>query len=305
MKYFSEEDVRRLLPMRAAVDCMREAFVAYGRGEAQNQPRRRLRLQTGSTLHSLAGAYGKYFGTKVYSTNPKHGAWFTVLLYDAETGHPLAQFEANHLGQIRTGAASGLATDLLAPKDATRLGVIGTGFQARTQVEAILAVRKIRDVKVWSRKEENRQRFSDEISEAFSLIAQPVAAAEHVLEGINILVTGTYSKSPVFDPSAVRRPLLINAMGSNQPDRAEVPAETVRAADLIVADDVEQCRIEAGDLIMALDDGGWTRVAPLARIATGEMKNPSASDGLILFKSVGLGLEDVAAAAYVYEQAGR
>ena len=243
MKYFTEEDVRRLLPMRAAIDRLRDAFTDYARGEAQNQPRRRLRLPTGSTLHSLAGSYRNYFGTKVYSTNPKHGAWFTVLLYDAATAEPLAQFEANHLGQIRTGAASGLATDLLARPDATRLGVIGTGFQARTQVEAMLAVRKIEVVKIWSRKEENRRRFAEEIATSFNVATQPVPTADEVLDGIDILVTATYAKSPVFAASAVRRPLLINAMGSNQADRTEVPAETVRSADLIVADDIEQCRI--------------------------------------------------------------
>src|SRR4051794_4073259 len=173
MKHFSEEDVRRLLPMKEAVQVMREAFLAYGRGEAQNQPRRRLRLATGSTLHSLAGAHGQYFGTKVYSTNPKHGAWFTVLLYDAATARPLAQFEANYLGQIRTGAASGLATDVLAPANAARLGVIGTGFQAATQVEAMLAVRPIRSIRVWSRKEENRERFAEEILGSFGIPAEP------------------------------------------------------------------------------------------------------------------------------------
>src|SRR4051794_17555985 len=175
MKHFSEEDVRRLLPMKEAVQVMREAFLAYGRGEAQNQPRRRLRLATGSTLHSLAGAYGRYFGTKVYSTNPKHGAWFTVLLYDAETARPLAQFEANYLGQIRTGAASGVATDLLSRPDASRLGVIGSGFQARTQVEAVLTVRPIRSIRVWSRNEANRRSFADDILGSFGISAEPVS----------------------------------------------------------------------------------------------------------------------------------
>lgn len=303
MRYFTEQDVRRLLPMRDAIECLRRAFTAYGRGEAQNQPRRRLKLPTGSTLHSLAGAYGRYFGTKVYSTNPKHGAWFTILLYDAASARPLAQFEANHLGQIRTGASSGLATDLLAPAGASRLGVIGTGFQARTQVEAILAVRKIQVVKVWSRKEENRQRFAEEISGAFGVGAQPVASADDVLGNVEVLVTATFAKSPVFHPASVRRPLLINAIGSNQADRAEVPAETIRSADLLVADDLEQCRMEAGDLRLALDEAGWDRVVPLSRIAASETKSPSAPDGLVVFKSVGLGLEDVAAAGYIYEKA--
>lgn len=305
MKHFSEEDVRQLLPMKHAVRCMREAFLAYGRGEAQNQPRRRLRLPNGSTLHSLAGAYGRYFGTKVYSTNPKHGAWFTVLLYDADTGRPLAQFEANYLGQIRTGAASGLATDLLAPQDAATLGVIGSGFQARSQVEAIQTVRPIRFIRVWSRNDDKRRQFAEDISARLSIPVEAVRTANEVLEGIQILVTATFAKDPVFDAAAVKAPLLINAMGSNQKDRAEIPAGTVREASLLVADDVEQCRIEAGDFVRALDDAGWGRVASLGQLLDAEDKGiPAATTGgVTIFKSVGLGLEDVAAAAYVYEKA--
>src|SRR5215218_8878484 len=147
MRYFTEEDVIRLLPMSAAVDALRRAFIAFDEGQAQNQPRRRLILPTGAVLHSLAASYGNYFGTKVYSTHVKHGAHFTFLLYDAATAQPLAQFEANHLGQIRTGAATGLAVDLLAPRERVSVGIIGSGFQAETQLKAIRAVRDVQEVR--------------------------------------------------------------------------------------------------------------------------------------------------------------
>src|ERR1700694_1576598 len=135
MLFLTEAEVRELLPMPEAIRLMRMAFHAFAEGEAQNQPRRRLILPTGSVLHSLAGAFGKYFGTKFYSTNPKHGAHFLFALYDAATAEPLALMEANHLGQIRTGAASGYATDLMAATDASVMAVIGSGFQAETQVD--------------------------------------------------------------------------------------------------------------------------------------------------------------------------
>src|SRR3984957_10301058 len=122
--------------MREAIRLMRETFAELRTGKAQNLPRRRLTLPSGSVLHSLAGAWGKYFGTKIYSSNPKHGAYFFFLLFDAETARPLAQMEANHLGQIRTGAASGYATDVLAAHTAKTLGAIGAGLQAQTQIEA-------------------------------------------------------------------------------------------------------------------------------------------------------------------------
>src|SRR5580693_1915543 len=151
MLHITEEQVRKLLPMRECIRLMRDVFQDLRTGAAQNQSRRRLNLPTGSTLHSLAGAWGKYFGTKVYSSNPKVGANFFFLLFDAETARPLAQFEANYLGRIRTGAASGYATDVLAAPDASTLTIIGTGFQAQTQFEAIRDVRAIKSVRVWSR----------------------------------------------------------------------------------------------------------------------------------------------------------
>jgi alanine dehydrogenase len=136
MFYFTEADVRELLPMTEAVRLMRIAFEALAIGRAKNQPRRRLILESGSVLHSMAGACGNYFGTKYYSTNPRYGAYFFFTLFDAKTARPLATMEANHLGQIRTGAASGYATDLLANPQAKTLAIIGSGFQAKTQLDA-------------------------------------------------------------------------------------------------------------------------------------------------------------------------
>src|SRR6185295_20182899 len=156
----TEEQVRELLSMEQCVRIMRQTFTALRKGTASNQPRRRIYLDNGSTLHSMGGVYGKYFGTKFYSTNPKYGAYFFFFLFDSETARPLAQFEANCLGQIRTGAASGYATDLLAAPEAATLAVIGSGFQAQSQVDAIRCVRDIQDLRVWSRHAEKREAFA-------------------------------------------------------------------------------------------------------------------------------------------------
>src|SRR6266446_906588 len=160
MLHVTEEQVRDLLPMEECVRIMRQAFVALRKKTASNLPRRRLYLDNGSTLHSMAGAYGAYFGTKFYSTNPKHGVHFFFFLFDSETARPLAQFEANYLGQIRTGAASGYATDILAAPEAATLAVIGSGFQAQSQIEAIRCVRDLTDIRVWSRTPEKREDFA-------------------------------------------------------------------------------------------------------------------------------------------------
>src|SRR5271155_4576183 len=197
MIFVTEDQVRQLLPMRECVWLMREVFKELRSGAALNQPRRRLILPTGSTLHSLAGAWGKYFGTKIYSANPKFGANFFFLLFDAETARPLAQMEANYLGQIRTGAASGYATDILAARGASTLAVIGSGFQAQTQVDAIREVRQLREIRVWSRSEAKRAAFASATG------ARAAASAEEAVRGADIVVTATASKDPVIEAAWV------------------------------------------------------------------------------------------------------
>ena len=297
MKHFTEEDVRRLLPMSAAIEAMRDAFRQLAGGLAQNQPRRRLKLSTGAVLHAMAGSYGRYFGTKIYSTHPAHGAWFTFHLFDAETGKPLAQIEANYLGQIRTGAVSGLATDLLAPRRELGVGVIGSGFQAGSQLQALAAVRSLGPVSVWSRKEEKRKEFVSALL-LKGIRATEAKSASEALTSADVVITATTAKEPVFPDGLVSGPTLILAMGSNDPKRRELPPHLVQSARVVV-DDVEAARIEAGDLLLALNAEEWTHVEPLANLVGSESQ---AIDRLTIFKSVGLGIEDVAAAAVVYEQ---
>jgi len=289
MLYLSEEDVRELLPMREAISLMRGAFEALAAGKAINQPRRRLILDTGSTLHSMAGFYLNYFGTKFYATNPRHGLHFYFMLFDAETAEPLAWMQANHLGQIRTGAASGYATDLLANPQADTIGVIGSGFQARTQVEAIRAVRPIKTVRVWSRSEEKRKKFAEECG------AQAVPTAEEAVRAAHIVVTATNSQEPVLDDAWIAPGTLVNAMGSNVASRRELPGELMRRAALVAVDSLEQAKIEAGDLILS---NSWANVVELQNVY--RQFDPSQ---ITIFKSLGIGVEDVAAAAFIYERA--
>jgi alanine dehydrogenase len=289
MLYLTESDVQKLLPMSECICLMRSTFEALRDGLAQNQPRRRLVLKTGSVLHSLAGAHGDYFGTKFYSTNPKYGAHFLFALYDGATAKPLALIEANHLGQIRTGAASGYATDLMANPRAEVLGIIGSGFQARTQVDAIRAVRQIREVRVWSRNPEKARKFAEEAGATAS------ESAEAAVKGADIVVTATNSKDPVLEADWIARGTHVNAMGSNIANRRELPADLVRGADAVAVDSLDQAKIEAGDLLLA---DSWANVMELKDVQPGY--DPAR---ITIFKSIGLGVEDVAAGGFVYEQA--
>jgi ornithine cyclodeaminase/alanine dehydrogenase-like protein (mu-crystallin family) len=288
MFYFTEADVRELLPVGECVAVMRRVFEALAQGRAQNQPRRRLILESGSVLHSMAGEFHSYFGTKFYSSNPRYGAHFYFMLYDAKTAQPLAFMEANHLGQIRTGAASGYATDLMAHPEAQSVAFIGSGFQAGTQLAAIRAVRPIKTVRVWSRSEEKRRKFAEECS------ATAVDSAEEAVRGAQIVVTATNSKDPVLEDSWIGPGTMINAMGSNVASRRELPAELVRRADLVAVDSLEQSKIEAGDLILA---DSWANVVELQRVE--RHYDPTK---ITIFKSLGLGVEDVAAGAFIYER---
>ena len=289
MFYFTESDIQELLPISEAIRLMRMAFEALKIGRAQNQPRRRLILESGSVLHSMAGAVGNYFGTKFYSTNPRYGAHFYFFLYDSKTAQPLAMMEANYLGQIRTGAASGYATDLLANPKAETLAIIGSGFQARTQLDAIRAVRPIQTVRVWSRSEEKRLKFAEERS------VTAASSAEDAVRGADIVVTATNAKDPVLESSWISDGTLVNAMGSNVANRRELPADLVKRAALAAVDSLEQAKIEAGDLILA---DSWANVVELQNIEPHHDPNH-----VTIFKSIGLGVEDVAAGAYIYERA--
>ena len=294
MLFFKEGDIRELLPIPTAIDLMEAAFHRLARGDSLNQPRRRLILPTGSVLHYMAGADGPYFGAKIYSTHPRHGAHFLFVLYSAADAKPLAIFEANYLGQIRTGAASGYATKLLSRPDAATVGVIGSGFQARTQVAAMRAVRPIRTVKVWSRSEDKRRSFARESG------AIAVDTAEQAVRDSDIVVTATNAKDPVLDAAWVSPGTHINAMGSNQGQRRELPAELILRADLIAVDSLEQARMESGDLLMALDPEQWSahNIIDLK-----DAKGRPSTQAVTIFKSNGIAVEDVAAAAYIYEKA--
>lgn len=303
MLQISEQQVLDLLPMGECIQRMHECFTALGRGEAQNLPRRRLFVPTGTVMHQVAGAWGGYLGTKIYATNVKKGSLhFHVLLYNAETAEPLALIEANHLGQIRTGAASGAATALLAPSSVEKVALIGTGFQAWTQLEAVLAVRKPHRVSVYSRKSENRESFAAKAREAFEVETTGAASAEECVHDAQIVITATYAKDPVLESGWVDGGAHINASGSNQGNRREIPTDLVRRAALIAVDSLEQARTEAGDLLLAVpeDEWGGLPLVEFGKIAAAD--GYTRPQGITIFESLGLGVEDVASAALVYEK---
>jgi len=306
--YISEKEVSECLPMAKAVELVEDCFRKLADGSAVNQPRRRVILPTGSVLHYMAAGLPDYFGLKAYSVNAKTGAHFEVLLYRSADGMPLATLEANYLGQIRTGAASGVATKYMARADASVVGIIGSGFQARTQVAAMAAVRKLREVRVWSRKKEKREEFARSCAADFSLNVRAMETARECVEGADIIVTATSSREPVFESAWIAPGTHVNGMGSNWPERREMPAELVldRAA-VVAVDSVEVAKLESGDLVIPLRERGLTSfpAVELSAIVAGRLAGRTSADQITVFKSNGLAAEDIAVAGHIYEEALR
>ena len=306
MLYLTESQVRQLLPMDKAIELVEGGFLHLAAGRARNHPRRRLQLETSAMLHYMAAVDTEsgYLGAKIYSTHPKGGAHFLVLLY-ALDGRPLALIEANALGQIRTGAASAVATRRLANPEASIVGLIGAGFQATTQLEAVALVRRLSEVRVYSRSESNRRQFAENMSKALRLPVAPVHSAEQAIRGCHIAITATTSRDPVLLGNWLSPGTHINAVGSNQARNRELDGAAVNRAALVVTDSIEQAKLESGDLIAAFENeqGRWERVVELADVLSGRHPGRRNKDEVTLFKSNGVALEDIAVAGYVYHQA--
>jgi alanine dehydrogenase len=302
----TETDVLELFPMDRALECVEASVVQQHRGVAVNRSRQRILLPGGS-LHYMAAALPneQLLGVKIYTV--VHDALrFVVLLFSAESGDLLALMEADHLGRRRTGAASGVATKYLARQHACRLGIIGTGRQARTQLEAVAQVRKLHAVRVFGRDATRRRQFSEEMSRKLHVQVEPVESAEAAARFGDIVVTATTSTQPVLQGEWLHPGTHVNAIGANMTVRREIDDVALARASVIVVDSLEQAKEEAGDLVQGLTSipGGWNGVTELHDIIGGRPSRSSEQE-ITLFKSTGIALWDVAAAGYIYQEARR
>jgi ornithine cyclodeaminase/alanine dehydrogenase-like protein (mu-crystallin family) len=301
----SDDDVRQLLTMDMAMEAVEHALRKLALDEAQNVPR--TRCQTDHVmLHVLSGAAKSLgvLGLKAY-TSTRRGARFHISLYDGKNGHLLALIQADHLGQMRTGAASGVATQYMARHDASEVGLFGSGKQARTQLLAVCKARRVRHVSVYSPREDNRRRFAQEMSETCSCEVEPVPRPEMAAEDKDIVITATSSREPVLSGNWLAEGTHLNVIGSNFLAKAEVDVIAVRRCESIAVDSKDQARLEAGDFVQALEEGAihWSDVHELGQIIVGRYTGRAHPQDVTLFKSLGIGLEDVAVAARVYARA--
>jgi alanine dehydrogenase len=267
--FLRESDVEKLATMEMALEAVEQAFRFQGEQKASGTTR------------------------------------FHVLLYDGQDGRLLAVMEADKLGQLRTGAASGVATKYMAKPDAANVGIFGTGWQARTQLEAIRAVRPVKTAMVYGRDKDRRESFCKEMSQKLGIPVYPASKPEEAVREMELVITATTSREPVFKGEWLQRGTHINAVGANFPQRQELDLETIRRCACVVVDSMEQSQIESGDLARAAEQGVffWEDARELGLVVVGDFPGREDASEITLFESHGIALEDVALAGRIYQAA--
>jgi len=307
--YLSAEDVRNNISMNDAISAMKEAFIELYSGEAIVP----LRIHTEIKKHDATALFMPVYlngcskialkFVTVNNGNPQKGLPLIhamVMVADAETGKPLGLMDGASITAIRTGAVSGLATDLLARRDSETAAIFGAGIQGRTQLEAICCVRPIKKVYVFDLNPENGERFASEMSQQLSIQVMYSANAADLKEA-DVICTATTSEKAVFNHNDLKKGAHINAVGAYKPTMQEIPVDTVKGSKIIV-DEKEGALSEAGDLIKAIEAGEITEQnihAEIGQLASGHTPGRETDDEITFFKSVGNAVQDLAAAALV------
>ena len=252
-----------------------------------------------------ASAYHQgIFGFKTYTAASSSFRFF-VYLFSADTGKLHAVIEANRLGQLRTGAATAVSVRHMARSDSSTVGILGTGFQASTQLEAVCQVRSISEARVYSPTVEHRTTFASRMAETLDMRVTPVDTPREVVEDADILITVTASPTPVFDGNWLRPGTHVAAVGGANEYVRELDDKSLKRADVLVVDDLAQAKIECGELLMPASRGliFWEQVRELWQIVSGAVPGRRSDDDVTLFKSLGMALWDIAVAKVVYDKA--
>jgi len=303
--YVTEAQVAELLTPADAFEAVEASFHRLARGAVDNPSRVRAELPDGvfAVMPCVDHELG-FAGHKSFVWSPE-ATPFLVVLFSIEHARIEAVVEADLLGQLRTGAASGLATKLLANPDAATLGVIGTGRQSRTQAVAVCAVRPIKRIRVFARTPASREAYARALEKELGIEVLPAPSAQACVADAGVVVTITKSAELVLRADWLAAGTHVNAAGANAGDRRELDAETVLRAAVKVTDHLEQAKVEAGEFrdLVAAGRLAWSDVRELGELVSGRCPGRQAPGDLTLFKSLGIALEDVAFAELVYQRA--
>ncbi len=308
----SREDVSKCISMKDAIDVMRSAFSIISNPDTQIPQRTVLEMQNENADALIMPVYEKQserFAVKVSAINRDNPSkklpliHSLMLLFDSATGSPLALLDAESITGIRSGAGCGLATDTLARKNSSVAAIFGAGVQARYQLEAICSVRKITDVLLFNLEKERSKKFIAEMSKLNVNIEVTKNTSE--LKNADIICTATTASSPLFDDRDIAEGTHINAIGSYKPNVREIPSRTVKRA-IVVVDSRSSCLIEAGDIIIPIEEGLINKDhihAELGEIINGQAKPRTSDNEITFFKSVGSPIQDLSSAMYIFNKA--
>jgi alanine dehydrogenase len=303
--FLRDEDVLRSVTMDAMLETIESMQRHYGLGEAYSLPRRKI-IDSGGLLAVMGGGlfYDGVLGVKTY-TVVKGAYSFQVSLYDAETGALLCYTQANRLGQLRTGATTGVAVKHLSNPDASNIAIIGTGGQAPTQLEAVCKVRDIKKVKAFSRNEANREAFAQSMTSSLGVEVSASAGNREAVDDSDVVICIAATMDPVLEGSWLKQGATVIGAGPTTWRAREVDDETLARANKVFVDSAEQAPVEAGDMAGAVDRGifQWSQVLELRHAVAGMVAGRDNSGQIIYAKLMGTGVADVAAAKLAYESA--
>jgi alanine dehydrogenase len=310
----SRSDIKGLITMEEAIEVLRQAHADFSRGEAAMPVRSVITDPARDGWFGIMPAYLQRSGAlglksvTVYKGNPGRGIPATIgltLLLDPATGAPIAILEAGYLTGVRTAAASGVATDVLARRDAAELAILGAGVQGRHHLAAMLAVRPIRRVRVYDRSLDGAEAYRDEMQPSTSARIEVARSAEEALRDADVVVTTSTSKTPIVEHRWLKPGAHINAVGAHSPGTRELESDVIANARVVV-DSREAALKEAGDLLVPVSEG---KVTPeqlsdeLGEVVDGRKPGRTSDEQITLYKSVGIAIQDMAVAALVFRKA--
>ena len=303
--FLRDEEVSRAVSMDDMLSAIESMQGHFGRGEAMVLPRKKI-IASGGVLAVMGGGlfYDGVLGVKTYTV--VRGTYsFQVSLYDAETGRLMCYTQANRLGQLRTGATTALAVKYLSNSDAATVGIIGTGYQAPTQLEAISKIRNIKSVKAFSRTAENRDAFAKTMTDSLGLAVSSASGAQEVVEGSDVVICIAAATEPVVNGEWLASGVTLIGAGPTTWRIREVDDAAIVRADKIFVDSVEQARDEAGDMASAVDRGllQWSQLLELRHAVAGTVSGRDNHNQIVFAKMMGTGVADVAAAKLAYDKA--
>jgi len=313
MLILSDRDIAGLLTMGEAIEAVEEAFSQLRRGKVVMPTRSTIMLPEYNGSISLMPSYleeSKAQATKIisiYPDNPGKGlpttaAW--IVMNDPKTGQIKAFMDATYLTGVRTGAVSGVAMKYLAPKEARVVSVFGAGVQARNQAWAAATVRKLDEIRVYDPIKQAVDKFAEEMEEKLGIPIVKSTSGEEACRGTDIILTATTSKTPVVKRAWLGDKVHISAIGAFYPDWRELETEIIRDAKVVI-DEWEAIKLESGDILIPIQEGAITEshiYAEIGELVTGEKKGRTSQDGLTVFKSVGIAIQDSSVANLVLKK---